>query len=558
MFVDNEEILAKISGHGSLVDWLGAVCGRYGEAPAFTCMGASITYRQIDQLSTEFASYLQNCTELKPGDPVAIHLPNILQFPVAVFGVLKAGLVVVNTNPLYTRDELRHQLSDSQARAIVTMANSAHLLEAVLPHTRIEKVVITELGDLHPWPGGCWVNFRARYIRKIVPRYRIPSATSFLKCLRQGRAQTYHRVFIEQDSLALLQYSGGVTGRPKGVMLTHRNLLANIAQLKAVLAGVTRERKEIAIAPLPLYHAYSFTLNCLTMLELGARVVLIVNSRDTSGFVKELARWPFTIFSGLNTLFVELCQNQEFCSLDFKSLKITISGAMALTRSTETLWTQVTGCPIQEGYGLTECSPVVAVHPPAVKRRNDTAGLPVALTDVRVVGGDGEALHPGEVGELWVRGPQVMRGYWQNPAATAAALTADGWLKTGDMGRMDEEGYLEVIDRKVEVIHTSGFSVYPSELENIIACHPDILECAIVGLPDEQCGEVIKLFAVSRNRRLTVKALRDYCRERLTSYKVPRQVEFRSVLPKTTVGKVLRRRIRDDELQKQARKRRML
>ncbi|MGB0467175.1 MAG: AMP-binding protein [Pontibacterium sp.] len=537
--------------------WFQATCRRYGERPAFSCLGASLTYRQLDALSTQFAAYLQGETVLQAGDRIAVHLPNVLQFPVAVFGALKAGLVVVNTNPLYSADELKQQFIDADVKAVVTLANSAYLVEQALPATRIAQVIVTQLADLHPRPRAHWINLQARYLRKIVPHFKIPGAVKFLRCLKRGRERTWQPPEVQPDDLALLQYTGGVTGPSKGVMLSHGNLLANIYQLKSVLDKVCLSGKEIVIAPLPLYHIYSFTLNCLMMLENGAQMVLIINPRDTAGFVKELERWPFTVFSGLSSLFVALCQNQEFTQLDFSRLKVTISGGTALTQATEQLWQQVTGCAIQEGYGLTEGAPVVAVHPPDVQRRPDSAGPAVRLTEAKVIDAEGESLHPGEIGELCVRGPQVMTGYWQRPQETARALV-DGWLVTGDMARISEEGYIEVIDRKQEVIYTSGFAVYPGELENIIACHPDVLECVVVGVPDADLGEVVKLFVVSNNRRLTVKTMRDYCRERLTSYKVPRQVEFRHHLPKTHVGKVLRRKLREEEVNKQCKKRRRL
>ena len=556
--IDNDALRADIEKYPNLVRWFETCCQRYVDASAFSCQGGTLTYAALNEHASHFASWLQRSPHLRPGDRIAIHLPNLLQFPVAVFGALKAGLVVVNTNPLYDRDELKTQFVDAGVKAVVTLANSAYLVEQVLPDTDIREVIVTQLADLHSFPKSAWINLQARHIRKIVPRYKIPKAVSFTSCLKQGQKHPYRPVEIERHQLAFLQYTGGVTGISKGVMLTHHSVLANITQLKTVMNQVCVPEEEIAIAPLPLYHIYSFMLNGLLMVENGAHVVLIINPRDTEGFVKEISRWRFTLFSGLNTLFVDLCQNQDFCGLDFSNLKVTVSGAMSLTRFTEGLWTEITGCPIQEGYGLTECSPVVAVHPPNETRRDDTVGPPVPLTEVKVVGTEGESLHPGEVGEIWVRGPQLMAGYWRQPELTRKTLREDGWLVTGDMGTLSDEGYIEVIDRKVEVIKTAGFDVYPSEVENLIACHPDVLECAVVGVPDDDLGEVIKLFVVSRNRRLTVKAVREYCRERLTSYKVPKLVEFRAALPKTNVGKVIRRQIREEEISKQTKKRRHL
>ncbi|PIE25493.1 MAG: long-chain fatty acid--CoA ligase [Neptuniibacter caesariensis] len=533
----------EIARYSSLVElWQGA-CRDFAYKNAFTNMGATISYAELDQYSDHLAAYLQQHTPLQPGDRIAIQLPNTLQFPVAVIAALKAGLIVVNTNPLYTVDETVSQFKDAGVKAVVVLANFAYLLEKVVPVTPLETIIVAQLGDLHPFPKRQLVNFSAIYLRKIVPEYHLQEAVGFREALLKGATLELLPVQRGADDTALIQYTVGTTGQPKGAVLSHRNLIANVMQLKSRLPETLRIGEEVVIAPLPMYHIYSFILNCLLMPVMGAQVILITNPRDTQGLVNELGRWDFTVFSSINALFVALCRNEAFSQLDMTRLKLTLSGGGALTRAMNDKWEKITGCPIIQGYGLTEASPVVAVAD--VHQPFGSVGLPLPLTEVRIVGEQGEELCSGESGELYVKGPQVMSGYWgkdDSPPDDA------GWLATGDIARIADDGTLRIIERKNDIITISGFPVYPNELENIISSHPDVVECAVVGLPTEESGEVIKLFVVASNHRLSVKQIRDYCRERLTSYKVPRLVEFRTHLPKSNVGKVLRRTLLEEEL----------
>ncbi|MCP4595722.1 AMP-binding protein [Neptuniibacter sp.] len=519
-------------------------CGDYAFKTACTNMGSSLTYAELDTHAQHLAAYLQNCTQLEPGDRIAIQLPNVLQYPVIVQAAWRAGLVIVNTNPLYTATETIHQYNDAGVKAVVILANNAKMLEEVVPSTDVKLVLVTQLADLHPLPRRLFINLAAKFIRKIVPRYKLKCAVNLRDAFIQGEDSSLKKVELGPDSPALIQYSVGTTGVPKGALITHRNLLGNLLQIRERFNDFFVPGEEIAIAPLPLYHIYSFTFNCLFLPAYGAHIVLITNPRDTSGFVNELGRWPFSIFSGLNTLFVSLCQNSNFRQLDLTELKLTLSGGMALTQSVSEEWQRITGCSIIQGYGLTEASPVVAVDNPD-SFCSGTVGKPLPYTEVRIVDELGNEMGPGESGEVYVRGPQVMPRYWNSDDQVP---DKEGWLATGDIGSFTENGFLKIIERKKDIIKISGFPVYPNEIENMISNHPDIIECAVVGLPDETCGQVIKLFAVSSNHRLSVKQLRDYCRERLTSYKVPKLVEFRSHLPKSNVGKVLRRTLLEEEV----------
>ncbi|WP_286239288.1 AMP-binding protein [Neptuniibacter halophilus] len=541
---DVQALRREIQRYRSLTELLDNHCREFAYKNAYTNMGATITYAELDQAAANLASYLQNCTPLEPGDRIAIQLPNLLQYPVAVLAALRAGLVIVNTNPLYTAEETRKQFNHAGVRAVIVLANSAHMLEEILAETSVERVIVTELADLHPLPRRQIINWTARYIRKIVPRYKLRKAVSWRRALSKGSHFSFRPVVTEPEQTALIQYTVGTTGDPKGAVLSHRNLIANCLQMRSRMPEVLRVGEEVVIAPLPLYHIYAFTLNCLVMTSMGAHVVLITNPLDTSGFVNELGRWDFTVFSGINSLFISLCQHAGFGQLDMSRLKMTLSGGMALTRAVSEEWERISGCPITQGYGLSEASPVVALGD-AGDYNFGAVGRPMPMTEVRIVGEQGEDLCSGETGELYIRGPQVMSGYWQGEGDNP---DAEGWLATGDIARLAEDGCLRIIDRKNEIITISGFPVYPNELENIVASHPDVVECAVVGLPDEQQGEVVKLYVVTSNRRLSVKQVRDYCRERLTSYKVPRLVEFRSHLPKSNVGKVLRRSLLEEEL----------
>ncbi|EAR60968.1 AMP-binding protein [Neptuniibacter caesariensis] len=538
-----KKLQGEIDSCNSLVELWREACQEFAFKDAFTNMGASLTYAELDHYSDHLASYLQNCTDLKAGDRIAIQLPNTLQFPVAVLASIKAGLVVVNTNPLYTADETTQQFNDAGVKAVIVLANSAYLLEKVLPITSLETVIVTQLGDLHPFPRRQAINFAAKYVRKIVPRYRLKGAVKLRDALTRGAKLELKPIECSVNDPALIQYTVGTTGQPKGAVLSHRNLISNVMQIKGRLPESLRIGEEIAIAPLPIYHIYGFILNCLVMPMMGAQVVLITNPRDTSGFVNELGRWDFTVFSGINALFVSLCRNAAFSQLDMTRLKLTLSGGGALTKAMSDEWERITGCPIVQGYGLTEASPVVSVAD--IHQPFGSVGQPLPLTEVKIVGEQGEDLCSGETGELYVKGPQVMQGYWET---NDKIPDSEGWLATGDIARLADDGSIRIVDRKKDIINISGFPVYPNELENIISSHPDVIECAVIGLPDDCSGEVVKLFVVTSNHRLSVKQVRDYCRERLTSYKVPRLVEFRTHLPKSNVGKVLRRTLLEEEL----------
>ncbi|MEH6824719.1 MAG: AMP-binding protein [Motiliproteus sp.] len=539
----------ELGAYSTLVDVLEQAWLQYPQLPAFNNFGCALSYSDLERRSRDFAAYLQHKTPLNPGDRIAIQLPNLLQYPIVLFGALRAGLVIVNTNPLYTSSELLHQFKDSGAKGLVVLANMASKVEPILDETDIETLIITELGDALPVWKRFVVNATVRYIKHLVPAYRLPTAQAYTQVMRQGKRLSFTAPVIATDDLALLQYTGGTTGVAKGAMLSHRNLLANLIQVKGLLDSITEPGQELAIAPLPLYHIYSFTVSCMLMMEIGAQVVLITNPRDMSAFVGELKRWKFTIFSGLNTLFNGLCQQPEFHRLDFSQLKLTISGGMALATDVAEQWQKVTGCAVLEGYGMTETSPIISVNPPGAIRLG-TIGLPISSTEFRLIDAEGSAVPTGESGELCVRGPQVMQGYWNQPQETALVLDAEGWLKTGDIASVDEAGYLSIVDRKKDMINVSGFNVYPNELEGVVLTHPDVIDCVAIGLPDANQGELIKLFVITANPQLSIQDVRHHCRERLTAYKIPSQVEFRSELPRSNIGKVLRRGLRDEELQK--------
>ncbi|SHF06052.1 long-chain acyl-CoA synthetase [Modicisalibacter ilicicola DSM 19980] len=536
--------LEGLEEYASVMDVFHASVKRFADKPAFSCMGQVLTYRELDRLSADFAAWLQSETDLEPGDRIAIQLPNVLQFPVAVFGALRAGLVVVNTNPLYTEREMQHQFSDSGAKAIVILANMADKLERVLKRTEIKHVLVTELGDLHGFPRRLLINAVVKYVKKMVPRYSLPTQVGFRHALAKGRGLEHREVPRQLEDIAALQYTGGTTGLAKGAMLTHANLVANMLQARILMSGVFGEGCETIVAPLPVYHIYTFTVNCLLMMETGNHTVLITNPRDIDGFIKTLKSIRYTGFVGLNTLFNALCNREEFRALDFSPLKLTISGGMALTKVVAKRWEEVTGCPVTEGYGLTETSPIVSFNPPDAIQLG-TIGKPVSDTSVKVIDAEGQSLPFGEPGELCVKGPQVMKGYWQRPDETATVIDDEGWFRTGDVAVLQDDGYIRIVDRKKDMIIVSGFNVYPNEIEDVVVGHPDVIEAAAVGVPDENCGEIIKLFVVSRNEDLDADALRAWCRKELTAYKVPKLIEFRDELPKTNVGKVLRRELRD-------------
>lgn len=535
--------------YASVMDVFHSSITRFSDRPAFSCMGRTLSYAELDRLSRDFAAWLQNETDLEPGDRIAIQLPNLLQFPVAVFGALRAGLVLVNTNPLYTEREMAHQFKDSGAKAIVILANMADKLEKVLERTDIRHVVITEIADLHGFPKRQIINGVVRYIKKMVPAYSLPQATPFRAALKRGAALEHQEVQSQAEDVIALQYTGGTTGLAKGAKLTNDNLVANMLQARQAIGQGLREGQETIIAPLPVYHIYTFTVNCLFMMVTGNHSVLITNPRDLDGLIKELSSLKFTGFIGLNTLFNALCNRDDFRRLDFSALHLSISGGMALTKAAARRWEEVTGCPIAEGYGLTETSPIVTFNPVDAIQLG-TIGRPVAGTSLKVVDAEGQDLAQGEAGELCVKGPQVMKGYWNLDAETANVMDAEGWFRTGDIAVIQEDGYVRIVDRKKDMILVSGFNVYPNEVEDVVAMHPGVVEAAAVGVPDKVTGEAIKLFVVASDPSLDAKTLRDWCKKELTGYKVPRHVEFRDELPKTNVGKVLRRELRDAEIKR--------
>lgn len=534
-----------LNKYRSMVEVFEQAVKKFADRPAFSALGATLTYRDLDTQSRNFAAWLQNKTDLKPGDRMAVQMPNVNQYPVVVFGAMRAGLIVVNTNPLYTTREMEHQFNDSGAKALVVLANMAGNAEKVLPNTGIEHVIVTEIADMHSPIRRTLLNAVVKHVKKMVPAFNLPQAHKLPAVLGAGAREKFTPVECKQDDIAVLQYTGGTTGVAKGAMLTHGNLVANLLQTRPMMEDMVVEGQEVVIAPLPLYHIYSFTLNCGIMLEAGAHNVLIPNPRDIPGFVKELKNHKFTAFLGLNTLFVALCNNEEFQDLDFSSLKLTSSGGMALTSDTAKMWERVTGCEICEGFGMTETSPVVTFNPHSAIQIG-TIGLPIPSTVVKTLDEEGNETPLGEPGELCVKGPQVMRGYWQRPEDTRKSFTEDGYLRTGDIALIQEDGYIRIVDRKKDMIIVSGFNVFPNEIEDVVSSHPKVVECAAVGIPDARSGEAVKVYLVPTAEGVTENELREFCRERLTAYKVPKYVEFRDELPKTNVGKILRRELRDE------------
>ena len=529
-------------------------CEQFADKPAFSNLGKTLTYGELYKLSGEFAAYLQQNTDLQPGDRIAVQLPNVIQYPIVVFGAMRAGLVVVNTNPLYTSREMEHQFNDSGAKGLVCLANMAHLAEEVLPKTGIRHVVVTEVGDMLPTVKRMLVNAVVKHVKKMVPAYNLPKAVKFTDAMSLGRGKVAREANPVSDEVAVLQYTGGTTGVAKGAMLTHRNIVANMLQCRALMGSELGNGCETMVAPLPLYHIYAFTFHCMTMMLIGAHNVLITNPRDLPTFVKDLGKYRFTGFVGLNTLFVALCNNEDFRKLDFSSLKATFSGGMALQLAAAERWQQVTGCEICEGFGMTETSPVVSVNPFGGIQIG-TIGIPMPSTLCKVIDDEGNDLPMGAIGELCVKGPQVMKGYWQRQEATDEILDAEGWLKTGDIGIIQDDGYMRIVDRKKDMILVSGFNVYPNELEDVLATLPGVLQCAAIGVPDEKSGEAIKLFVVVKpGESLTKEQVMQHMHDNVTGYKRPKTVEFRDSLPTTNVGKILRRELRDEELRKLGKK----
>ena len=521
----------------------------FRERPAYYCMGKEITFGELDQMSAAFGAWLQSRGLVK-GDRVALMMPNVLQYPVALFGVLRAGLAVVNVNPLYTPRELEHQLNDSGAKAIVILENFAHVLEQVIAKTPVKHVVVAAMGDLLGGAKGALVNFVVRNLKKMVPAFELDNAIRFNKVLAAAAAMTLARVEIKSDDIAFLQYTGGTTGVSKGAMLLNRNITANLTQVDAWLDPFLTEydRKHyIIITALPLYHIFSLTVNCLMMLKIGGKNVLIVNPRDIPGFVKELAKHKYTTITGVNTLFNGLMHHPDFEKLDFSALRISNGGGMAVQKAVAEKWKKITGVTLIEGYGLTETSPVATTNPPDLKEFNGSIGLPVPSTEISIRDDAGNELPLGEPGEICIRGPQVMAGYWQKPEETAKVMTDDGFFRSGDIGIMDEKGHTRIVDRKKDMILVSGFNVYPNEVEGVVMMLPGVVECAAVGVPDEHSTEAVKLYVVRKDPDLSEKEVREHCHQNMTGYKCPKYIEFRTELPKTNVGKILRRALRDEK-----------
>jgi long-chain acyl-CoA synthetase len=519
---------------------------RFADHPAFANFGKTLSYRQIDQLSSQFAGYLTGVLGLRQGDRVAIMLPNVLQYPIALFGALRAGMIVVNTNPMYTARELKHQLEDSGAKAIVVLDNFAATLAQIVGQTHIEHVVTTGIGDLLGVKG-VLINFVLKHVKKMVPPFQLAQAVRFKEALTQGKSHALPSLSLNHQDIAFLQYTGGTTGVAKGAMLTHGNMVANMLQAGAWIGHQATEGAEVIITALPLYHIFSLTANGLVFMRLGGLNWLITNPRDMPGFVKELKKSRFTAITGVNTLFNGLLNTPGFAEVDFSRLHLTLGGGMAVQRSVAERWKKVTGITLAEAYGLTETSPAACINPLDLKDYNGSIGLPVPSTDVAIWSEDNQPLPVGQVGELMVRGPQVMKGYWNRPDETLKVMTDDGWLHTGDIGRMDERGYFYIVDRKKDMILVSGFNVYPNEVEDAVMEHPGVAEVAAVGVPDEHSGEAVKLFVVRKNPNLTMDDLKQFCRDNLTGYKRPKLIEFRDSLPKSNVGKILRRELRDEK-----------
>ena len=517
----------------------------YRDRVVFINMGAEMTYGELDALSRDFAAYLQTSLKLQKGDRVAIMMPNVLQYPVCMLGALRAGCVVVNCNPLYTPRELEHQLKDSGAETIVVLENFAHTLAHVIAQTSIKNVVIARMGDLLGFAKGALVNFVVKHVKKMVPAWRIPAAVDFGRAISQGAASGFTPVSVTQDDLAYLQYTGGTTGLSKGAMLTHGNILANLSQAHAWIKAELKEGEELVVTALPLYHIFALTANCFLFMRIGARNLLITNPRDLKSFVSDLAKYPFTVILGVNSLFNLLLNNEAFKTLDFSTLKITLGGGMAVQSSIAEKWKRLTGVPLIEAYGLTETSPAAVINPLNNSEYTGAIGLPISSTDVAIRNDDGIDVPLGERGELCIRGPQVMKAYYHRPEETANVMMPDGFLRTGDIVVMDEKGYIKIVDRKKDMILVSGFNVYPNEVEEVVAMHPGVLEVASVVVATEGAGEVVKIFVLKKDESLTAEQLIAHCRANLSGYKVSQQLEFRKDLPKSNVGKILRRELRE-------------
>jgi long-chain acyl-CoA synthetase len=545
-----------LSQYDSVVEVIENSFRRYADRPAFTSIGYTLTYRQIDEYSAAFASYLQNHTTLKPGDSIAIQMPNILQYPIAMYGALRAGLRVVNTNPLYTEREMLHQFNDSGAKALLCMDVFAKSVQGVKDQTGIKHIIVTSLADMLPGFKRVLINAAAKHIKKMVPAYSLPEAVSFRKALKLGKSKGFQASHMKNPhDTIVLQYTGGTTGVAKGAELTNRNLVANMLQSAAALGQTTADGKPmkgegqaVIVAPLPLYHIYSFTVHLMALFELGDHSILIANPRDTETFIRFMKPWKLTGVVGLNTLFVSLMASPSFREIDFSEMKLTLSGGTALPDDTAKRWKEITGTGVSEAYGLTECSPAVTMNPANGLEHMGTVGQAMPGTALMCIDDNGDEVAVGERGELCVRGPQVMKGYWNRPEATKDTFSPDGeWLRTGDVAVIDEAGFVKIVDRIKDLILVSGFNVYPNEIEDVVAGHPGVENCAVIGVPDEKTGEAAKLFIVAADQNLTAEEIKAFCKDKLTAYKLPRQIEFRDELPMTPVGKILRRELKDEE-----------
>ncbi len=539
---------------GSLPDMLAVGFQKYANKTAFIHLGLSITYAELDEWSKNFAAFLQKKTNLKKGDAIAIQMPNVMAYPVVMFGALRAGLVVVNTNPLYTPREMEHQFNDSKAKAIVILANFASVLEKVLPHTpELKTVIVTEIGDLLPFPKRLIVNSVVKYVKKMIPNWSIPGAIPLRDAMAQGKGQSLTNPAITSQDLAFIQYTGGTTGVSKGAMLTHRNIMANVMQMRGLMGTRLNQGEETIVTALPLYHIFSLTVNCFGLFMLGAANLLITNPRDMKGFIAELKKVKFTVITGVNTLFNGLLNQPEFHQLDFSGLKVAVGGGMAVQSAVAENWRKVTGVSLAEGYGLTESSPVLSCNPIDGTSRLGSIGFPLSSTQIKIVDDDGQEVAFGERGEIWAQGPQILAGYWQRPEETDKVIK-EGWLLTGDIGVALEGGFFKIVDRKKDMILVSGFNVYPNEVEDVIALHPKVLEVVAIGVPDAKSTEAVKVFVVKKDPSLTEEDVREHAKANMTGYKLPKYVEFRTELPKSNVGKLLRRPLKEEEMAKLAKK----
>ena len=538
----------NVKEYQSFADLLDEGFSKFSNSIAFENMGKGITYKELDILSQQFSLYLTETLKMKKGDRLAIQSPNVLQYPIALFGALRSGIIVVNTNPLYTPSEMKHQFNDSGCKAILILSNFAYNLEKIISETKIKHVIVSEMGDMLGSVKGGLVNFVVKYIKKMVPKFSLPSSVSFKKALSIGGGYKFKKHEIFSDDIAFLQYTGGTTGVSKGAMLSNYNVLSNMIQVSECMDILLKEDKEIVITALPLYHIFALVCNALVMFKYGAKNILITNPRDMDGFIKELSKYNFSIITGVNTLFNGLLNNNKFKNLNFSKLKVAFGGGMAVQESVAIKWNEVTGCPLVEGYGLTETSPVVTINPLDGTNKIGSIGLPIPNTEIKFIDDKNEEVLVGERGEICVKGPQVMAGYWNRKEATDEVIK-DGWLMTGDIGVIDKQGFIQIVDRKKEMVLVSGFNVYPNEVEHVISSHPKVLEVGVIGVPDKKTSEAVKAVIVKKDESLTEEEIKLYCKEKLTNYKCPKHVSFTDELPKSNVGKILRRIIKEKDLE---------